>query len=486
MFKTQLANHIDSNRIITDLKILNSYFGDSSSVIDDSSLMAVRPENRTDVQKIIRLANDHLMPVIPVSSGSIAPYKDGSIPQKGVIIDFSRMNRILKIDSMSRYVMIEPGVTFETLVPELKRHGLRLNLPFMPRPSKSVLTSYLEREPGTIPKYQYDFIDPLLTMEVIYGTGDDFRTGSASGPGDPDTLKADKVNPWGPGSVDYFRFVSGAQGTMGLVTWATLKAEILPSIQKVFFIPVHDFTRLTAPMNLLLRRRVVDECLAVNNVIMAAILAKEWPLDFNRLKKSLPPWTIITCISGYQRRPEERIALQEKHLFECCKEAGLKPQKKLIEGDCFEDDVLALLTSCPGEIPYWKYRQKNNCSDIFFLTTLSKVAGFISTMEKTVSRHGYQKDNLGGIVQPMVQGRGCHCGFNFFYNRRDPDESADIETLFLNASKTLFDHGAFFSRPYGPWAKMVYERYPEGVDILKKIKSIFDPNGILNPNRLCY
>ena len=51
--------------------------------------------------------------------------------------------------------MIEPGVTFETLIPELKRHGLRLNLPFLPKPFKSVLTSYLEREPGLIPKYQY-------------------------------------------------------------------------------------------------------------------------------------------------------------------------------------------------------------------------------------------------------------------------------------------------------------------------------------------
>jgi len=349
-----------------------------------------------------------------------------------------------------------------------------------------VLTTYLEREPGTIPKYQYDFIDPLLTLEVVYGTGDDFRTGSASGPGDPDTLKSDKVNPWGPGSVDYFRFVSGAQGTMGLVTWATLKTEVLPSIQKLFFIPVHDITKLSTPMNMLLRRRIVDECLAVNNVTLAAVLAKNRPDDFKRLKISLPPWTIITCISGYKRRPKERIALHQKNLYACCKEVGLTPQKKLIETDCFEDDVLTFLRSGSNGMPYWKNRQKRNCSDIFFLTTLSKVAGFIITMEKRAAEYNFKNENLGGIVQPMVQGRGCHCEFNLLHDGNNPDELSITEALFLDASKTLFDQGAFFSRPYGPWAKMVYDKYPEGVEILKKLKNIFDPNGILNPNRLCY
>lgn len=486
MYKTLLANHIDSNRIITNVKKLNSYFEDDGPVMDGSRLLAVRPENKTEVRNVVKLANEHLMPVFPVSSGSIAPYEDGLIPRKGVIVDFSGMNRIIKIDSTSRYVTIEPGVTFEALIPELKRHGLRLNLPFLPRPFKSVLTSYLEREPGMIPKYQYDFMDPLLTLEVVYGTGDDFRTGSASGPGDPDMLKADKVNPWGPGSVDYFRFVSGAQGTMGLVTRATLKTEVLPSIQKPFFIPIHDITKLTAPMNMLLRRRIVDECLAVNNTTLAAILAKNWNEDFKRLKTAFPPWTIITCISGYQRRPEERIALHEKNLFECCKEVGLAPQQKLIETDCFEDDVLNILRSGSNGMPYWKYRQNRNCSDIFFLTTLSRVADFVTIMEKKAAEHNFPKENFGGIAQPMVQGRGCHCEFNLLYDGSDSDELSKTKALFLDASKTLIDHGAFFSRPYGPWAKMAYEKYPEGVEILKKLKTIFDPNGILNPNRLCY
>jgi FAD/FMN-containing dehydrogenase len=168
------------------------------------------------------------------------------------------MKRILKIDPVNRCVMFEPGVTYGELIPEVRKQGLKINIPLLPRATKSVVASRLEREPVLIPKYQYDHTDPLLTMEVVYGTGEEFRTGSASGPGNLDTLKADKVNPWGPGPVDYARLLSGAQGTMGLVTWAITKAEVLPSLQRLYFIPVEDTAKLTWPEPLLRRRWLMN------------------------------------------------------------------------------------------------------------------------------------------------------------------------------------------------------------------------------------
>ena len=201
-------------------------------------------------------------------------------------------------------------MTYGELIPELKRKGMRLNVPLIPRASKSGLTSCLEREPRLIPKYQYDYVDPLLTLEVVYGTGEAFRTGSASGPGTLETLKADKVNPWGPGSVDYFRFLSSAQGTMGLVTWAATKTEVLPVLQKLYSIPIEHVDKLTAPMNLLLKKRVVDEGLALNRVNLATILAESWPRDFEDLKTALPPWTVLACVAGYERRPEQSLLSQ--------------------------------------------------------------------------------------------------------------------------------------------------------------------------------
>jgi hypothetical protein len=272
--------------IVDDAAILEQYCRDHSFVAGCRPQFLVYPGNKEEVQEIVRLAGEVRMPLVPVSSGPPRLHGDTIPNQGGIIIDFNRMKRILKIDPVNRCAMVEPGVTYSELIPEVKKQGLKLNIPFLPRATKSVVTSRLEREPVLIPKYQYDNTDPILTLEVVYGTGEDFRTGSASGPGDLKTLKADKVNPWGPGSVDYARLLSGAQGTMGLVTWAITKVEILPSLQRLYFIPAEDPAKLTQAMNQLLRKRVVDECLALNNVNLAAILAESWPTDYEELKSS--------------------------------------------------------------------------------------------------------------------------------------------------------------------------------------------------------
>ncbi len=98
--------------------------------------------------------------------------------------------------------MFEVGVTFEELNAEVEKQQLKAFRPFQPRASKSVIASYLEREPVTIPKYHWDIGDPMLTCEVVWGNGEVFRTGSAAGPGSLqkqwDCGLAQK-NPEGPG-----------------------------------------------------------------------------------------------------------------------------------------------------------------------------------------------------------------------------------------------------------------------------------------------
>jgi len=484
--KNDLAGILKQEQIIDQPELLEKYSRDCSFVREGSPSLAVFPADRKEVQEIVKKANEKKAPLVPVSSGP-PHFHGGTIPvQNGVIVDFSRMKRIFKIDPVNRCVWLEPGVTFADLMPELRAHGLKLDAPWLPRASKSVVTSRLEREPVVIPKYQYDFIDPLLTLEVIYGTGDDFRTGSASGPGTVETLKADKVNPWGPGSIDFFRFVSGAQGTMGLVTWAITKVEVLPAVQQLHFIPLEGVKTATGIMNELLRRRVADECLAVSRANLAAILAENWPGDYFDLKKHLPAWTLMVCISGYARRPEERIAIQEKYLHGVCEDFRVKALPNLPGAEGKEKIVPGLLNNPWYAEPYWKLRAKGGCHDVFFLSTLGKAPDLFGVMEKVRAEHGFPEGNIGSYIQPMVQGRGCHCEFNLFCDDSDPDEVGRAEQLFLEASEALMRNGAFFSRPYGPWARMVYQDQSEEVVALRKLKRVFDPNGILNPGKLCF
>jgi len=485
-FSDRLAAVVKPRNIINVPAVLEEYSKDHSFVSKGSPQLLVYPESKDEVQGIVRLANESKIPLVPVSSGPPRFHGDTVPSRGGVIVDFSKMKRIIKIDPISRYTLVEPGVTYGELIPLLRKQGLKLITPLLPRASKSVVTSRLEREPTLVPKYQFDYVDPLLTLELIYGTGDEFRTGSASGPGNLEALKADKVNPWGPGTIDYFRFVSSAQGTMGLVTWAATKVEVWPELQKLYFIPLEDYKKLTAPMHLLLSRRVVDECLALNSVDLATILAEDWPGDYDELKANLPSWTIIIGIAGYQRRPEERVSIMEKYLFEICRELGLRPQTILPGAGGKEKIIPELLSNPWNKEPYWKLRCKGSCHDIFFLTTLSKVPDFIELMKGVAARYRYTSDDIGCYVQPMVQGRGCHCEFNLPCDESNIQEMAEVRRLFIEVSEILMKNGAFFSRPYGPWADMVYNQYPESVAALRKLKAIFDPDNILNPGKLCF
>jgi FAD/FMN-containing dehydrogenase len=485
-FLDRLTSIVKSANVINDSTTLEEYSGDHSFVSKGSPQLLVYPENKDEVQGIVRLAGENKVPLVPVSSGPPRFHGDTVPCHGGIIVDFSKMKRVIKIDPTSRSVIVESGVTYGELIPLLKEQGLKLVTPLLPRASKSVVTSRLEREPVIIPKYQFDYVDPLLTMELVYGTGDDFHTGSASGPGNLEKLKADKVNPWGPGTVDYFRLVSAAQGTMGLVTWAATKVEVCPELQKLYFIPIENAEKLAAPMQMLLKRRVVDECLALNNADLAVILAEDWPGDYDELKATLPPWTVIICIAGYRRRPEERVSIMEKYLEEICANLGLKPQVTLPGAREKETKFLELLSNPWNKEPYWKLRRKGSCHDIFFLTTLSKIPEFIELMKGVSDRYDYPSSDIGCYVQPVVQGRGCHCEFNIPCDDSNARETAEVRKLFIDASEIFMKNGAFFSRPYGPWADMVYSRYTEGVNALRKLKDIFDPDNILNPGKLCF
>ena len=442
-FKDSLAGTIKPENINSDAGSLAKYARDNSCVKGSQPLLAVQPETKDELKRLVKLANEFKMPLTAVSSGPPHFYGKTIPSQSGIIIDFKKMNHVLKIDALNRCVTIEPGVNFGELIPELRKQGLRLNIPLLPRASKSVLTAYLEREPVLIPKYQYDYLDPLLTLEVIYGAGDEFRTGSASGPGDLEHLTSDKVNPWGPGTIDYIRFVSGAQGTMGLVTWANIKIEILPSIQQFYFITTNRLVELMALLSDLLRKRVVDECLALNNIKLADILAED-QMDMTELKDNLPSWTAVVGIAGYQRRAEERVEIQRKQLLKCCEEHRLAALTSLPQAGNRETKLQVLLGNMRAEEPGWKLKYNNSCQDIFFLSPMSRIAEYFELMQGLITDSGYPQPDIGCYIQPMVQGRGCHCEFNLPCDASRAAEVTQVQAFWLAASETLMQKGAFF------------------------------------------
>ena len=91
---------------------------------------------------------------------------------------------------------------------------------------------------------------------------------------------------------------------------------------------------------------------------------------------------------------------------------------------------------------------------------------------------------MGFYVQPLDYGRACHFECNFYYN---PEEAAEVQktrNLFTEAAETTFGMGAFFSRPYGLIAEIVYDKAASYTMAYKKVKQWLDPNGIMAPERL--
>jgi len=477
-----LSEIVGNNNILDSEKILQEYSRDQSFAPKIRPRSIVKLQSRNQVADLIKWANETATPLVPVSSGS--PHFNGdTVPSVGgtIILDLSGLNNVIRVDRKNRVVMIEPGVTFGELIPRVTRAGIKLNLPLLPRSNKSVIGSMLERQPVIMPLYQWDAMDPLTCVEVVFGSGDVFRTGSASGPGTLEEqwkTKQAQVRPMGPGATDFGRLLQGAQGTLGIVTWATVKCEYLPDLQKPFIIGSDEYEKLADFAYRMLWYKSGDECFILNNTDFASIFSQTLQ-EYEKVKAALPAWLLFFALSGYKYYPEEKIAYQESILGEEAKKSGL--QLSNVMSGISADRILKSV-SRPSAEPYWQER----CQDLFFLTTLDRVERFVKIMYAVADKNALPDADIGIYVQPMVQGTSCHCEFDIFYNHEDAAQSAKAKKVYEEASIALLNAGAYFSRPYGALADIAYQKDAEMTAALRKVKGIFDPNNILNVGKLCF
>jgi hypothetical protein len=147
---------------------------------------------------------------------------------------------------------------------------------------------------------------------------------------------------------------------------------------------------------------------------------------------------------------------------------------------------VAALLSAPSPEPYWKLRLRGACAEIFFLTTLDKACGFVETLRGLAADRLYPAEDVGVYLQPTVQGANCHLEFDLGYDPASRREAETVAWLVDEGAEVLAREGAFFSRPYGRWARAAYAGDPQVAIAERKLKRIFDPNGILNPGKLCF
>jgi hypothetical protein len=500
--KDQLIKIVGADKVIDDPVTLDSYSKDHSFTPAVKPLMVVKPKDADEVQGVVQWANQSKTSLVPVSSGQ-PHFRGDTIASSGeaVIVDLSGMKRIIMMDRRNRVAIVEPGVTFSQLQPELAKEGLRLSMPLMPRASKSVLGSVLEREPITNPRYGWSLTEPLRCLETVMGNADMFRTGelaganvstSTSGVAKPipleelmekrRKLQETALYQYGPGQFNYHKLLSAAQGTMGIVTWASLRCEVLPKAQKFFLVPSEEIDNLIGFAYKLLRIRFHDELFLLNSSSLASMLG-EGTEQIISLREEFPPWTLILSQTGRDIMPEERVESREKDTIDIAQQYGVS-MESAIPGANGGQVAEAVLN--PSKEPYWKLKNKGGCQDIFFLTTLNRAPEFVTTMYSLVEASEYPSSDLGVYIQPTHLGTSCHVEFSLPFDPGDPGEVATVQDLFTRASKELSNQGAFFSRPYGIWADLAYSRNAQHTTISRELKGLFDPNNVLNPGKLCF
>ena len=465
--------------------LLEKYSKDESFAAPLKPEIVLKAKNADEVHEIVKWANESCTPLIPVSSGE-PHFRGDTVPgvPGAVIVDLSGMKKIER-NRVHRLAYVEPGVTYGELQAALNAEGMRLSTALSPRANKSVIGSVLEIEPRLNPHTQWNYAEPLRCLDVVWGDGNRMFTGSA-GNGPADLEKQRENDTWqhfayGPGQVDFYRFLTQAQGSMGIVTWASLRCEVLPQIHELYFVPAAKAEDLIDFVYRVLHFRFADEFFVLDASYLASLLG-ETAERIEELKAVLPAWTALAAVAGRSILPEERVSAQKRDIADIAGQFGLEflPEIPGASGS----EVLKTVIN-PSAEPYFKQRAKGAFRDIFFVTTLDRTPEFIRAMRASAEEAGVSPGDIGVYIQPQHAGTSVHLEFSIPYDPADAGETDRVRKLYEEASRKLSDMGAFFARPYGIWSGLQFNKDAQAADTLKKMKTIFDPNGIMNPGKLC-
>jgi len=170
------------------------------------------PETAEEVRQIVRYANEHRIPITPWGVGTSLEGNSIAV-QGGIMIDFLRMNRILNIRAEDFQVDVQPGVTRVELNQALARYGLF----FTPEPgANATIGGMIANNASGIKTIKYGATkDNVMRMEVVLANGDSMHVGT----------RARKDS----SGYDLLHLFIGSEGTLGIITEATLKLEPIPA-----------------------------------------------------------------------------------------------------------------------------------------------------------------------------------------------------------------------------------------------------------------
>jgi glycolate oxidase len=452
-FTSQLAGIVGRANVLTSEEDRKVYSYDGTSTWVHKPDLVVFPTETEHVAAVLKLANENRIPVTPRGGGTNV--SGGSVPIRGgIALVMTKMNKILAIDAADLSARVQAGVVLMDLQTALARERL-----FFPPDPQSFLGATLggiiaENAGGPVClKYgvtkQY-----ILGLQAVLPTGRIISFGGR-------TVK----NVVG---YDLVSLVTGSEGTLAVVTEAVLRLLPLPPARKTIIALFDDLPKSGA---------------TVGKILDAGTVPAKIELLDNWVVRS------INRISG-MGLPEDAAAML---MFECdgTEEVVEHDSRKVIEVCEGGGATQILVAKDPSQAQaYWKARSAGFAAVFGAAPTVlaedvtvprTRMPEFIERVVAICAKADLEVTVIGhagdGNLHPSVM-----------TDAKDPVHFQKAQRAVDEIIEAAIEFGGVLSGEHGIGLdKQKFMRRtqdPIFIDLMQKIKGIFDPNGILNPGKI--
>lgn len=397
----------------------------------------VSPDTTEQVQSVVNLARERGVGILTCPN-RYALAED--LDRKGILMDFSRMNRIERIDTRNLVAHVERGVTWKQLSEALKPLGVKTYAPVAAN-SWSVVETVVARAVG---KGVTKFPDyPLMNMKVVLADGDVLKTGTHGfneEAADGRNEGGPNLSQWHVGSDDIFGVVIRAS----IMLWPVCEAR---SCLVYGFDEIEEVLKVLKEVP---RTELGVEYFAMSRASLQRLLGKAG--------EPFPSWTLVVGFEGRERlvsHNESRVrALLQKYRG--------SPEESLVPV------MIKELDAC------WMEASPNHTA---YFARFSRVRDLDERMQKGAEAAGVDPGDVGKILVSVDRGRAIYAVYDWFC---EEDCTEALERMNLSLS----DQGAFFDRPHGLLGRKIYGSIPGHLAVLKHVKGFLDPQNVLNPGRI--
>lgn len=448
----RLEGVVPPERILAIDTIEDYTHDESLTVAPVSPGAVVRPESVEEVSELLRFADSERIPVTPRGAGT--GLSGSATPVTGsIVIAFDRMNSVVEIDTDNHVAVVQPGIRLNELDEITAAHGLVY--PVYPGEYSASLGGNIATNAGGMRAVKYGVTrHHVLGLDVVLANGDRMTTGGRY-------VKSST-------GYDLTQLIIGSEGTLAVVTEAVLKLYPRIQHQQTLLIPFATLDEVSAAVP-----RIIDTGLAplileyIDLVTMAAVES------FTGLELGIPAdvkETALAYLVVVMENPDEdRLAQDSERLSEQLFELGAMDVYGLPPAS-----GTALIEA--REKAFWMAKASGADDVIDVVVPRARISDFMNAVSALATEYEAWIAGCGHAGDGNVH-MGVFCG-------DETKREALLMDLFASAMKL----GGAISGEHGVGvAKKKYFNSledPVKVALMRRIKAVFDPNGILSPNVL--